>query len=216
MGSTWPQLASTWPQIAFNINEGNSFDHAVIKSVPLAADLEYAVNGPDSYIVSGTVNGQRVATQIDLGNQVGNVRLQTDLVTGTMSVGFVFPTLKVESDLTVDGTHIVIQSEHSANPSTYAVTSNVQLSGDLSGIQEIEIIPSEYKVNMKHESSLGHLELATTEESGLLTFDIAGHNMDAATNWQSGRGSFNLEATAHGEIASMPFDITKSVSLTEI
>ena len=201
-------------QIAFNIDEGNYFDHAVIKSVPLAADLEYAVNGPDSYIVSGTVNGQRVATQIDLGNQVGSVRLQTDLVTGSMSVGFVFPTLKVESDLTVDGTHIVIQSEHSANPSTYAVTSNVQLSGDLSGIQEIEIIPSEYKVNMKHESSLGHLELATTEESGLLTFDIAGHNMDAATNWQSGRGSFNLEATAHGEIASMPFDITKSVSLT--
>ena len=61
---------------------------------------------------------------------------------------------------------------------------------------------------------MSHLELATTEESGLLTFDIAGHNMDAATNWQSGRGSFNLEATAHGEITSMPFDITKSVSLT--
>ena len=200
-------------QIAFNINEDISLDHAVIRSVPLATDLEYT-NNADAYMLSGTVSGQRAATQVDLASQTGRVRLQTDLVTGTMTVGYVFPTLKVESDLTVDGTHIVIQSEHSANPSTYALTSNVQLSGDLSGVQEIEIIPSEYKVNMKHESSLGHLELATTEQSGLLTFDIAGHNMDAATNWQSGRGSFNLEATAHGQIASMPFDITKSVSMT--
>ena len=85
-------------QIAFNIDEGNFFDHAIIKSIPLATDLEYAVNGPDSYIISGTVNGQRAATQLDLGNQVGSVRLQTDLVAGSMSVGFVFPTLKVESD----------------------------------------------------------------------------------------------------------------------